>query len=71
VEDAAHELSDLIKEYDATAQVNRIGDKVEVLVNYRITNFNKNEFSQVVNREGVIDLEIEDGKLLIRSPLTD
>ncbi|WP_336268777.1 hypothetical protein [Vreelandella arctica] len=71
VEDAAHELSDLIKEYDATAQVNRIGDKVEVLVNYRITNFNKNEFSQVINREGVIDLEIEDGKLLIRSPLTD
>lgn len=71
VEDAAHELSDRIKEYDATAQVNRVGDKVEVVVNYRVTNFNKNEFSQVINREGVINLEVEDGKLLIRSPLTD
>jgi len=71
IEDAANDINELLKEYDAVAQVNRVKDKVEIVVNYRVTNFNKNEFSQVVNREGVINLEIEDGKLLIRSPLTD
>ena len=71
IEDAANDINELLKEYDAVAQVNRVKDKVEIVVNYRVTNFNKNEFSQVVNREGVINLEVEDGKLLIRSPLTD
>lgn len=71
IENAAHELDEKISDLDAASEVNRVGGRVEVVVNYRTTNFNKNEFRQVVDREAVINLEVEDGKLAIRSPLTD
>lgn len=71
VQDAALNLNDKISDLDATSQVKVNGDKVEVVVNYREINFNKNEFRQVDEREAVISLEIEGDKLVIRSPLTD
>ena len=71
VQDAALNLNDMISDLDATSQVKVNGNKVEVIVNYREINFNKNEFRQVDEREAVISLEIEGDKLVIRSPLTD
>lgn len=71
VQEAALELNDMIGDLDANSQVKIIGNKVEVVVNYREVNFNKNEFRQVDEREAVLSLEVEGDKLVIRSPLTD
>lgn len=68
VETAANELNEKLGDFDATSHINRHGDTIEIVLNYRVVNFNKSEFRQVDDRESAITLSIENEKLCIRSP---
>lgn len=69
LENAAIELKSRIEEFDVSACVNRVLTGVEIKINYQMTDFNKSEFKQVVDKEAIIFIEIEDDGVSIRSPL--
>ncbi|USE36856.1 hypothetical protein [Endozoicomonas sp. SCSIO W0465] len=69
LESAAIELKNKIEEFDVTAHVRRVLTGIEIKINYQTTDFNKSEFKQVVDKEAIISVEIDDDGISIRSPL--
>ena len=71
LEASAYDFCDSIGQFDANAEVNNIGKGLQLIINYRTIDFNKSEFKQIVNKEAIITVEKNSGKITVRSPLND
>lgn len=69
IETSVHEAISKIESTDeAKIKVNRAGNSLFIHANYRTTNFNKTEFRQVVDKEAIIEIHMDDSGFTTRHP---
>jgi len=66
---ASNQLENLIADdNDTHVTTNKSGDRIDIIISYHVTNFNKSEFNQVIKKEAIITIEKSGNEVHIRSP---
>lgn len=69
IEANIHDAISKIEDTDeAKFRVNRAGNSLFIHANYRTTNFNKTEFRQVVDKEAIIEIHLDESGFTTRHP---